>query len=1133
MWNQFSKRLGRPVGWLLLALVVLMGCGDGPAGHYEESNDRWTKGPELGERRSYKCVAADDFGYPKIDIPARPLANEIFGTEYNQLTYWRHTGLELAGPELLIGVEGRWSSWFKGSFNGESRCRITYKDGVCPARRNSSGALDPGGEAAYTLVNHPDYPTPCWFTHGYGAYILFSGFNQMSLPANPNGENPPDLTLMRTPDLYETLHVFGDNRDSSGQEFYGDMYVPAPPNAVQASRVLGVERPGDRIWSKILDRYYEDNAGGYTIKFKMGARYPGDGPLATIIKLVSSTMLGTAEMIYKNVVGDVSFRKIIYALLTLFILVSAFGFITGFIKQSQTEVVIRIVKFALITQLISGGSWDFFFTHLLGPLIYGVDDLICIVANAAVPGSCYNGAGVHVFDSMLHAFTSGETNAKISSSLFYNQGAGIVYLVMLYAAIAAFLFTLAKVLVNFLIAYIPMAILVILMPVFLSFILFKFTKQFFDSWLREFLSVAIQSFLAMAALALFMAVIMDMLHRTVGYRVCWKCFWCPVLDFNWLKALLPFLTADLRVPLFGGSYYDPDGMKYWLIDIRTSPAARQVTEAMFLNDPQTYLDLYPGHMGYMWLEADALNPGLEFVFRNPTDLPYLDPNTEPEEIERRLRGGMLSFKVILGFLLTVLLMFVYSKQVTAVGQDIAGAFRGIHLGDFGTGGGPGSIFSALGGAFDKYIGGPASSGVKRGVSRAGAALGRGGARLAGTAAGKIPHGLLKTNVPAMLDQMDYARSHGNDAKFDSLKDDLTSKLTRDLARDNIGLKGDGLGHGAITSGTLHDRKGFDEEMRSILSKANSTGLFTRPLLSEDEKKMSAAELKAKTGADSQDMLKKMRMAERENVLKKVDATVDKHFGGKLKDKEAFHRDMESMLKDPEKFAKEQHKLDEARGLLEGEKEDALLSKGDDDSWMAKSSDDLAVGEQQGWWDAVPDSKPDESLGELPFSGASDEDLRDTFSSPAQPDEILQELPFSGASDEDLRGAFSSPAEAEPAPAAEPSAPPQSEPSSASGSRATDFTIEAEGPAGGGEASRSRASSSDPIRKDSNDSAVNRSIKQNKKDGKARSDARKKEKRLAAEEEIRRLEREIATTTDAAKKASLQHDLDRAKRDKPS
>ncbi|MCH2038185.1 MAG: type IV secretion system protein, partial [Rickettsiales bacterium] len=696
-------------------------------------------------------------------IPARPEADDILGEREDQTSYWLDTGFISDGDDLLVQASGTWTSWFSGNFEApisaaqdEKYCVLDWdlNPGNIFTCEITGMPIYNGGthenRAIYMNVNSPDFNAPCWFTSGYSGYLLFmpQALGPVAAPNYPDSSGVGDPVAMKYP-THPTMHLFGWNdrnctsffnanpdpaaRNYSGEYCGGDyelgdivfseMYQPLP-------REDGAQR-GDRLWVRIADRYYDDNKGFYVFTFKRGARTPGIGPIEAIITFVSDRIFGAdgrsglARQLYEEVIADPTFQRVVLISLMLYIILTGYTFIIRG-RMSQGEFVARALKFGVILALIQPGSWDFFYEYLFNIFIEGTYDLIDIVINAAVGtpsgpstelsgeyitatigadeaarGDRYNlgSRGPQYFDDLIDIFFSPETLAKIHAALFYGGGIGVFVLAAFYFALGVFLFIMIRIVIVYLLGIIPIGILIIIAPLFILFLLFDFTRKYFQNWLSQLVSAALQLFMASAMLALISAVMLDYLQQTAGYRVCWKCWWCPRIDFGWVKTfgdIWAFFTGITPNPdpdayliwfLDGSRGSEPNGFKFWLPDIRYDASLYQVDEAGYRANQRYYDEYYPGYMGYIYLDWDR-DGVLEVNFRNPLDLPFYDPaDVSPnsqrgrEALNYKLNGNLLTVPDVLVFILVLLVFLIFSQQVTAIAKGLADDFFGINYGD--------------------------------------------------------------------------------------------------------------------------------------------------------------------------------------------------------------------------------------------------------------------------------------------------------------------------------------------------------------------------------------------------------------------------------------------------------------------
>jgi hypothetical protein len=325
----------------------------------------------------------------------------------------------------------------------------------------------------------------------------------------------------------------------------------------------------------------------------------------------------------------------------------------GSAQELRKDAVIRMFKIGIIVQLISPGSWTFFYDHLFAAFVDGVMEVASLLMS---PFSDYDPhAPWYSMDRLLSKFFSGETSAKIFSTLFSNIW-GIIIIPLLYLAIIVFVIALFKAVMIWIVGFIAIAILIVLTPIFIMFILFAHTKEIFEEWWKQMMAFAVQEVILMASLGMLAAIIVSFMERTIGYTVCWS-VWA---DFD-------FLGINTTGP--GWANVHMFSLRFWMPDIGKD-------------------------MTNIWMDAngDGVRGIQEFAYRY-VDLPYFDPVYDKALIAKYMEGrDFLEIGQIMIFLAAVILMHVLMgfipKMSTALqggvgAQDSASMFGGDQNGKTG------------------------------------------------------------------------------------------------------------------------------------------------------------------------------------------------------------------------------------------------------------------------------------------------------------------------------------------------------------------------------------------------------------------------------------------------------------------
>lgn len=517
------------IGAMVTALLVLSGCN--------------------GEA----CLEPDDFGFARATVSSRydPINGQvqIFGPQSAEITPWRDNGLTLNGLPLYIevknwtpgvdentpGILSAWCPWYgdKGQdgvlSNFCSRldpCNFKGEENCYDANFNFTSNACVKAAFCTSTVNAQITNAPCLMTKGIGLYALIS-----KQQYNPN----LSLGSMSNPSRASTVSMhLGDPHvgysipsiDSRGNmaNAGGVLYDYDGNHTSNSDRLAYVN---GKLYLKIMDHFYEDNNGHYRVVIKSGVVNGGWDPISWCINLVKTALFGNGSeamdytnsgvipAIYKAVVANSGFVDTVRAMMTLFVLFSAIGFVIGSIELTQKELLDRIFSVILMVALISPHSWDFFNEHVFIWFYAGTDFVINILYQVAAsgPGST----------NPLDFFFSYEIFVKLFSLLFATPTGWIfiiVYLIMLVYIVKIF-FDAA---VLYMTALIMMGVLISIAPIFIMLLLFEQTKSFFNNWVKQITAYSIQMILVYAGILFMTMIIRNQIYNTLGFPVCSTAF---------------------------------------------------------------------------------------------------------------------------------------------------------------------------------------------------------------------------------------------------------------------------------------------------------------------------------------------------------------------------------------------------------------------------------------------------------------------------------------------------------------------------------------------------------------------------------------------------------------------------------
>ncbi|QDW08305.1 type IV secretion system protein [Wolbachia endosymbiont of Aedes aegypti] len=530
-----------------------------------------------------RCISADYFGPEPIAIGAHfskdhdafipedqeiidPDTGEInYGFHLNQVVKWKDTGLETNGDSLVVRVNGAWTSWSnsnkkesQNSYSLESLEQLKYAtkfergEGdnslpdfhlVCNDYKSSIQKFSSKPNASCTVnckcINEDDSANtvsrgaPCWFTNGHGAYLLFK---------RPSDSSPNEnLKSMRNPES-PTIHLGYNSvaEDGSG------LFTLDRDNTTLQDRNCNTVRleKGWKIYVKILDRYYLDNAGGYSFEFLSGVQKPSNfGFFDYVYNYLKCVLLinenckkhfdsndpAAAQAMFENIAEkSTSFHNFVLSLLVLFIVISSLLYLFGMIRETKHDMLIRMMKITLVIVLISPGSFRFFYDHFLVLFVKGLEHLISVITNFAPnmnTGSITQGNESKLFsfmEDMFNKFFAYSVWKKFAAFLHYQMWASFLMIPAIFIGIVLYFLLCMYAYIIFLSGFMGIAFLVAIMPLFLISILFSPLKSLFEGWIKFCISFCLQSIMIFTLLSLLAAMIMNTFYKQLGFTVCYN-----------------------------------------------------------------------------------------------------------------------------------------------------------------------------------------------------------------------------------------------------------------------------------------------------------------------------------------------------------------------------------------------------------------------------------------------------------------------------------------------------------------------------------------------------------------------------------------------------------------------------------
>ena len=305
-------------------------------------------------------------------------------------------------------------------------------------------------------------------------------------------------------------------------------------------------------------RQYEayNTDGQYYISI---AKYEDDerGTIAQIINMVRGYFFGDPHTNTQGVIQDIfnsfvrnsDFIQAIRALLMLYIVYTGISYMIGLAPITQQDGLVRLFKIAIIITLTSDNSWEFFNKYLFSIFTDGSLELIAkLTASASLDTATITEDPSIIFDNFAEPIKKMFSTAvlKKAFAVGMSSAVGLIVMVVIFYGIYKYFMNIIRALIMYLVSVMGMAVLLMIAPIFISFILFKYTKEMFDSWLKMLMSFLFQPLFLFVCLAMFNNLLLLGLQSILSFTVCSAC----------LVSLDDFLNLSLVFQALGWEGWD-------------------------------------------------------------------------------------------------------------------------------------------------------------------------------------------------------------------------------------------------------------------------------------------------------------------------------------------------------------------------------------------------------------------------------------------------------------------------------------------------------------------------------------------------------------------------------------------------
>ncbi|KJV61484.1 type IV secretion system protein [Rickettsia amblyommatis] len=395
------------------------------------------------------------------------------------------------------------------------------------------------------------------------------------------------LNIKQTKCYRENGNSFNDTFDDRGRVQYiivkpsenpntsGKIYSPQGISVDSAGKYSFNANEAGYIWMKILNdpgnnlRDYKDSEGSYKVHFLTSLKV-GSFTIKVmnpLLQLFKTKVQGAATSIFKNMVcykandssSCTNFFTYIKAILILYVMTYGAMFLLGFAKINQKELVIRIAKIGVVSGLMNGNTFEFFNNYLFDAITNFSDSIIANMSGYSLFTSTNTISNPFMFlDAVMSKIFFSQTFIAQLLALLSLGLSGIIYFIITFIAVGIVIITALRAVAVYIMAFMATCILIGIAPLFISFLLFDFTRYLFDNWVRFTIRYMIEPVVMMAGIIVLTQLFTIYLDFVLGYSVCWKC--ALPIKIPFIGTILPI--ALLNVPIFCINWFAPWGMDY-------------------------------------------------------------------------------------------------------------------------------------------------------------------------------------------------------------------------------------------------------------------------------------------------------------------------------------------------------------------------------------------------------------------------------------------------------------------------------------------------------------------------------------------------------------------------------------------
>ena len=607
-----------------------------------------------------RCIDADDFGFVNLTVSARYTKEEMSNQSgLAQIAPWRPSNYKVDGRPLVILVRGwtqgvdrnnsselsAWCAWYGQADNTATLSTFCQRLREC-------AFID--GTMCTNTKDAQITNAPCIFKNGVGLYALIAKKGTNPNQSLSSQKNPQGLSfhLGEKPEGYEMLDL---DKNGNTRTAGGILYNYQDASGSQSD--LKQQYANSDLYFKILDNFYDDNSGQYRISIKSGITDTNPDPITYVTNLIKNFLFGTSgdygliRNIYMGIVNNPGYRMAVSALLSLYIIWTALSYLVGNVQITHTELIVRVMKIAVVSALLSSQySWTFFNDYLFVWFVGGVEQILQMITEAGATGPGAPG--------ILGMMLAPQTLSKLFSLLFVDW-MGFIYIILFFFALYFLIIIFFDAAVIYLTALIAIGMIITMGPIFICFLLFGITRSLFENWLRQLISYAIQPIILFTGLVFISMILRQEIYGSLGFRICKHTF--PKMNNDGAEVISDFTKENLGLDL-------GDSIFYWWFP---EPMKGEQFTRIKRNIPIPIDHFQSGDNIITGADSGSFCEAYACIGARYVDLPFLDPDRDLRRINQFWNGKFVQLDGMLLIFVAIYLLDKFNGIAVSIAKFIS------------------------------------------------------------------------------------------------------------------------------------------------------------------------------------------------------------------------------------------------------------------------------------------------------------------------------------------------------------------------------------------------------------------------------------------------------------------------------